>query len=96
MRLPLACTPAGYLAQAQGTASWSGLERLPTVHVPTLVLHGEDDRLVPAENGRRIAANVPGAELVMIPDANHLFFTDQPERTNEALLAWLSRHRNLR
>lgn len=96
VRLPLACTPAGYLAQAQGTASWSGLERLPNVHVPTLVLHGEDDRLVPAENGRRIAANVPGAELVMIPDANHLFFTDQPERTNEVLLAWLSRHRGLR
>ncbi len=96
VRLPLACTPAGYLAQAQGTATWSGLERLPSVRVPTLVLHGEGDRLVPAENGRRIAAEIPGAELVMVPDANHLFFTDQPERTNEALLAWLSRHRNLR
>ncbi len=93
VRLPLACTPTGYLAQAQGTASWSGLERLPSVRVPTLVLHGEDDRLVPAENGRRIAANVPGAELVLIPEANHLFFTDQPERTHKALLDWLSRHR---
>jgi 3-oxoadipate enol-lactonase len=62
--------------------------------VPTLVIHGEDDRLVPAENGRPIAANVPGAELVMIPDANHLFFTDQPELTHEALLSWLARHQN--
>lgn len=96
VRLPRACTPAGYLAQAQGTASWSGLERLTAVRAPTLVLHGEDDRLVPAENGRRIAAKIPGAELVMIPGANHLFFTDQPERTHEAVLTWLSRHQDLR
>lgn len=95
VRLPLACTPAGYLAQAQGTASWTGLERLPAVTAPTLVLHGRDDRLVPAENGRRLAASIPGAELVVIPDANHLFFTDQPERTREELLRWLLRHQRV-
>lgn len=94
VRLPLACTPAGYLAQAQGTSTWSGLERLPSLHAPTLVVHGEDDRLVPAVNGRRIAQDVAGAELVIIADANHLFFTDQPERTHEILLDWLGRHRS--
>lgn len=92
VRLPLACTPEGYLAQAQGTSTWSGLERLPSLRVPTLVVHGEDDRLVPAVNGRRIAEAVPGAELAIIADANHLFFTDQPERTHELLLDWLGRH----
>lgn len=93
VRLPLACTPAGYLAQAQGTSAWSGLERLPSLRVPTLVLHGEGDRLVPPANGRRIAQEVPGAELVVLPNANHLFFTDQPERTCDILLDWLARHR---
>lgn len=91
VRLPLACTPAGYAAQAQGTSTWSGLQRLPSLRIPTLVLHGEKDRLVPAENGRRIAQAIPGAELVLIPEANHLFFTDQPERTHELLLDWLAR-----
>lgn len=93
VRLPLACTPAGYLAQVQGSSAWSGLERLPSLRVPTLVVHGAGDRLVPAENGRRIAQEVLGAELVIIADANHLFFTDQPERTTELLLDWLGRHR---
>ena len=93
VRLPLASTPAGYLAQAAGSSKWSGLERLPSLRVPTLVVHGEGDRLVPAVNGRLIADAVPGAELVIIADANHLFFTDQPERTNAVLLDWLRRQR---
>lgn len=94
VRLPLAASPAGYLAQAQGTAAWSGLERLPGVRVPTLVLHGELDRLVPVANGRRLAEAIPGAELVVLPDANHVFWTDQPDRANEVLLDWLGRHQS--
>ena len=93
VRLPLAATPAGYLAQAQGTASWSGLERLPDVRVPTLVLHGELDRLVPADNGRMLADVIPGAELALIPDANHILMTDQPEQVEKVLLDWLDRPR---
>ncbi len=91
VRLPLAATRAGYEAQLRGTSVWSGLERLPGLRVPTLVVHGELDRLVPPANGRRIAAAVPGAELVLLPDANHLFLTDQPERTRQVLLDWLAR-----
>ncbi len=92
VRMPLASTAAGYRAQLEGTATWSGLDRLPTVRVPTLILHGAEDRLVPVANGRRLAEEVPGAELVILPGANHLFFTDQPQRTAEILLDWLSRH----
>ncbi len=94
VRLPLASTPEGYLAQARGTAVWSGLKRLPSLRVPTLVVHGEGDRLVPTANGRRIAAEVPGAKLEVLADANHLFFTDRPERTGDIFLAWLDRHRD--
>ncbi len=91
VRLPLATTPAGYLAQATGTAQWNGLERLGGLAVPTLVLHGEDDRLVPLANGRKLADAIPGAELVVLPAANHVFFTDHPQRTVELLLSWLDR-----
>ena len=31
---------------------------------------------------------------MVLPDANHLFFTDQPDRTNDLLLDWLARHRD--
>jgi 3-oxoadipate enol-lactonase len=92
VRLPLAATPQGYLAQLMGTAAWAGLERLGEVRVPTRVLHGELDRLVPPANGAMIAERIPGAELVVVPGANHLLFTDQPEPSVRGVTEWLARH----
>ena len=88
VRFPLAATNAGYQAQG-GTALWSGLERLPSMTVPTLVLHGALDRLVPLTNGEKIANAIPDAKLVVLRDANHVLTTDTTERTNEVLLEWL-------
>ncbi len=93
VRFPLAATPAGYMNQLAGASQWSGLERLPSLSVPTLVLHGEVDRLVPADNGRMLADAIPGAELALVPDANHLLMTDQPEQVQKVLLDWLDRAR---
>lgn len=93
VRLPLACSLAGYTAQVQGTIPWTRYDDLPKVTAPTLVLHGELDALVPPENGRRIAERIPGAEQVTIPDANHVLMTDQPESVAKVLLDWLDRHR---
>lgn len=44
---------------------------LKGISVPTLVLHGEDDPLVPVEGGRDTAANIPGAQLKTIPGWGH-------------------------
>jgi pimeloyl-ACP methyl ester carboxylesterase len=46
-------------------------EKLKKLKVPTVVLHGEDDIMVPVENGRDTAANIPGAELRSIPGMGH-------------------------
>ena len=39
--------------------------------IPTLVIHGENDPLVPPANGRQTAAALPRARLIMIPDMGH-------------------------
>jgi pimeloyl-ACP methyl ester carboxylesterase len=57
-------------------ASEDRLERLKDVRVPTLVIHGSDDILVPIENGRLVAAVVPGARLLEIEGMGH----DIPKR----------------
>ena len=44
---------------------------LRDIAVPTLVLHGEDDPLVPCEGGRDTAASIPGAKLKTIPGWGH-------------------------
>jgi 3-oxoadipate enol-lactonase len=84
-------TPQGYLAQVQGIMAWSCYDRLGEIHAPTLVIHGETDELVPAENGRMIAARISGAELVMLPHASHLYSTDQPEASHAAVLEFLGK-----
>ena len=46
---------------------------LKTIKVPTLVLHGEDDPLLPVECGRDVARLVPGAEIQTYPGWGHDF-----------------------
>jgi pimeloyl-ACP methyl ester carboxylesterase len=57
-------------------AARSRLERLKQVRVPTLVIHGNEDVLVPIENGRLVAEAVPGARLIEIDGMGH----DLPQR----------------
>src|SRR6202022_1268428 len=49
----------------------SRLEKLKQVRVPTLVIHGVDDVLVPVENGRLVAGAVPGARLIELEGMRH-------------------------
>ncbi|MGQ0717343.1 MAG: alpha/beta fold hydrolase [Pseudonocardiales bacterium] len=79
----------GYLGQLQAVLSWSSYDRLPEITAPTLVIHGETDRLVPPENGRVIADRIPGARLAILPQASHILFTDQPEAAHGAILGFL-------
>ena len=79
----------GYLAQLQAVLGYETYARLGAIRVPTLVLHGEDDRLVPASNGRNLARRITGARLVLVPSASHILFSDQPEVVNRAILEFL-------
>jgi 3-oxoadipate enol-lactonase len=84
-------TSQAYMAQLNGILAWQSYDRLSQIQAPTLVLHGESDRLVPAGNGKVIAQAIPGAELVMLKNASHLFTTDQPEAAHREMLQWLAR-----
>jgi pimeloyl-ACP methyl ester carboxylesterase len=53
----------------------------PQVSVPTLVLHARDDRRVPLEQGRLLAAAIPGARLVTLDSSNHILLADEPAWT---------------
>jgi len=59
------------------------------IRAPTLVVHGGEDVLIPPENGRRLAAAIPGAELSLWPGAAHLYFTDEPA-VDRHVATWLS------
>jgi len=64
--------PTGFARQmAAVTASGDRRPKLKTITAPTVVVHGEADPLVPVEGGHDTAANIPGAELVVIPGMGH-------------------------
>lgn len=88
-------TPQGYMGQLQGIFGWEAYSRIAQITAPTLVIHGETDRLVPAANGRLIAEQIPGAKLVLIPNASHIFETDQPAVAQNAVLEFLIAHLGL-
>ncbi|MEV4611796.1 alpha/beta hydrolase [Kitasatospora sp. NPDC049258] len=59
--------------------------------IPTLVLAGTKDLLTPPEHSEAIAAALPGAELVLVPDAGHLVMLERPEVVDRELAALLGR-----
>jgi pimeloyl-ACP methyl ester carboxylesterase len=64
--------PAGYGRQlAAITADGSRAKRLRRVNVPTLVIHGKDDRLISPSGGKATAKAIKGAKLLMVDDMGH-------------------------
>jgi 3-oxoadipate enol-lactonase len=88
-RLRFPIEPEPYSAQLAAALGHDAHDRLGEIDVPTLVVHGDADVLVPAENGRLLADAIDGAELHLWPGAAHLYFTDEP-RADEAVRDWLS------
>ena len=58
-------------------------ERLPSLQLPTLVLHGTADRVLPVANGRLIASLVPESQLEIFEEVGHMFWWEQPQRSAE-------------
>jgi pimeloyl-ACP methyl ester carboxylesterase len=63
---------------------------LPQIAVPTLVITGAEDEMIPVDESRRIADAVPGATLVIIPGAGHLSNLEQPDAFNDAVNKFLT------
>jgi len=60
------------------------------IRVPTLIVWGRKDRLIPVEESERLASRIPGSRLVVLPDAGHLPQREQPEAFSLAVAEFLS------
>ncbi len=65
-------------------------KQLDAIRVPTLVLTGDDDRIVPAEQSVRLAGAIPGASLVVIAACGHLPQEEQPEAFLRAVVPFVT------
>jgi 3-oxoadipate enol-lactonase len=86
-----ATAPAGWVGALEAMKQRSDqTDLLPQIAVPTLVVVGEGDALVPFEVAEGMAKAIPGARLEVVPGAGHVASLEDPEVFNRALTAFLS------
>ena len=79
-----------YLRQLQACMGHNASDRLSQIQVPTLVVHGEVDPLVPVENGKYLAQHIPGARLILYPNTGHIPIIERADDYNRDVLAFLA------
>lgn len=81
------------------TAAWDALAMkdrvdstpaLASIGVPTLVLHGAEDQLMPVAGAEEMASQIPGAKFVSIPNGGHLSPMENPTAVNQAIREFLA------
>lgn len=84
----------GQRRQWEAMQTWAAFDRLSQIEVPTLVLHGTEDRVVAPGNAELLARRIPGAELRLLEGAGHVFWSEQPELADRLILDFIERHRD--
>ena len=84
--------PEGGRRQWEAMQGFDSFDRLPTLRVPTLIVHGTEDQAIPVENAELLAERIPGAELVLLEGAGHLYHSEQAAAADAAVLDFVRRH----
>jgi class 3 adenylate cyclase/pimeloyl-ACP methyl ester carboxylesterase len=74
----LSGSPTGATRYLETTAEIDVRQFLAKIKAPTLVMHVRDDRRVPIELGREVAARIPDARFVALPGTNHIMLEQDP------------------
>jgi pimeloyl-ACP methyl ester carboxylesterase len=83
--------PQAYVRQQQAIMTRvDSRPLLPLIDCPTLVLVGAEDAATQPELSEEMAAGIPGAKLVKIPNCGHLSTMERPEAVTKALVEWMS------
>jgi 3-oxoadipate enol-lactonase len=94
----LAVARAGVQHETGERRQWEAMQgfdaddSLGGLQMPTLILHGTEDRLVAPANAERLAARIPGAELHWLEGAGHLYHSEQADAADAAVLDFIRRH----
>jgi pimeloyl-ACP methyl ester carboxylesterase len=85
-------SPMGFKRQAEAMAGFDTYDRLKQIRVPTLIMAGTADQLIPAENSRILASRIPNAKLVLFEGAGHGYLWEAEEEANRAVRDFLRQH----
>jgi pimeloyl-ACP methyl ester carboxylesterase len=68
------------------------IARYKTIKAPTLIIWGEEDKVVPLEVGRNFQRDIPGSELVVIPRCGHIPQEEEPLETRRLIQDFMKKH----
>jgi poly(3-hydroxyalkanoate) depolymerase len=80
----------GYLHQLWAIQCWTSVPWLHSLRQPTLVLAGDDDRLMPLVNGRILAMLIPDAHLEIVRGGGHLFIVQRSSEVAPIITSFLT------
>jgi len=83
----------GLVRQGEAIMGHDTYDRLSEIRLPTLVIAGDNDGLIPFENSRILASRIPKSESATVNGAGHLFFIEDPQESNKVVLSFLGRHK---
>ncbi|HUS51856.1 MAG TPA: alpha/beta hydrolase [Candidatus Bathyarchaeia archaeon] len=69
---------------------WILVDKLEKLSLPTLIIWGEKDHLVPLKHGQRAHRLIKGSKLVVFDDCGHIPMMEKPEKFNQELLSFLA------
>lgn len=84
--------PEGSRRQWEAIQGWSAFERLGAIAAPTMVLHGAQDQMIDPANAEVLASRIPGAELVILEGAGHVYHSERAAEADAAVLGFVRRH----
>lgn len=73
-------------------AKFSACEEAAKINVPSLVISGQDDKVIPADLGRELHNRLPLSEFHLIEGVGHIGYAEQPAQFNALLLDFLAKH----
>ena len=80
---------AGFHRQCDTIIGHDAVDRLPMIKVPTHVVVGSEDLLIPPRHSQLLAENIPGARLSVLSDTGHCLFWETPSEFNRTVLGFL-------
>lgn len=80
----------GYFYQLGAMLGWTSAPFLPFMKIPTLIMMGDDDQIVPVSNGQFLNFLIPDSELYVVKDGGHLFMLSHADESINKIKSFLS------
>ncbi|MHB8627722.1 MAG: alpha/beta fold hydrolase [Aggregatilineales bacterium] len=90
VRRLLAVSPTTLRDDFRACNAFDVVDRVGSIHTPTLILVGAEDQMTPPKYSAFLAERIAGARMAVIPNAGHMVTLEQPDAVSSQIITWLN------